>query len=260
MPRSSPTTGWCGTPFPTTYKDFVEFLHRTIDQDLTSTTPAQPTGRENMEESKSTSTASAPSGSTSTVDQENLMRLHSKLMDQLFSFAVKWCCPHPWSWAAEWASTCIGPSWKNWDMPSGGLTPTGSKPYACCTGCGRMVAELPTPPASSAPPALTGEKMAETSSSSAALSDSYRRQILDAYWNAPLRARVDALKEIRHRDAWNWGRAAPAETPPPASSTTTPTPPLDGSVKSAYRFKPSTVLEISASLDGTLLVEWRRGL
>ena len=85
------------------------------------TTPAQPTGRLEMEENKSTSTASAPSGSTSTADQENRTKILNRLMGTLHSFAQFYGCPNPWSWAQAWASTCIGPSWKNWGMPSGNL-------------------------------------------------------------------------------------------------------------------------------------------
>ena len=223
------------------------------------TTPAQPTGRLEMEENKPTSTASAPSGSTSTADQENHTQIRGMLLGPLFSFAVKWGCPNPWSWAQAWASTVIGPSWKNWDIPSGNPLQTGLNKLVENTGSRPILAEQRMQQASSAPPAPTGEKTEEKGWSRSEISLNIRSRILESFYKMTEEDQTYVLNRIvlAEKAAASNLFAAPAGTSAPASGEISPIPPSAPSVIGAYKFKPSTVLEILPNQNGTLTLVLR---
>jgi hypothetical protein len=241
------------------YGNWHPFSKQATNQDKTSTTPAQPTGSQKMEENKPTSTASAPCGSTSIADQENRIAIRGQLINNLHNFAKELRCPNPWSWAQEWASTCIGPSWKNWGMPSGNLTQTGLKASAELTDSVRIQPARETERVSSAPQEPTGEKTEKNDSYSLARLDSYRRQILDAYWAAPPWSKREALKEILARDraiAEQVGIyvASPSS---PKSSTPTPMPSSKISLQDALKSAGYDVQETFQNHNGTLLLVLR---
>ena len=291
MLRLSEKTGLYGTYSGKVYMSFAAYLKLTTDQAKMFITHAQLMETQTMEENKSTSTGSAPFGSTSTADQENRTQIRGELTNNLHIFAHGRGCPNPWSWAAAWASMCIGPSWKNWDMPSGNSTLTVSSPFVANMDSLRTHPGLGMQPPSSEPPAPTGEKTEKNDLSSAAFSGSFRRQILDAYWAAPAWSRQAALEDIKNRDplAWNavvfpYGAAGASPTPVetvtlieelysslsesfkrsvrtrlavdetsvPTSAEIFQTLTSEGSEKAVIKFSDSTSLEIYRSRDGTL--------
>ena len=195
-----------------------------------------------MEENKPTSTASAPSGSTSTADQENRTQIRTMLLGHLRSFAKEQGCPNPWSWAQAWASTVIGPSWKNWDMPSGNPLQTGLNKLVENTGSRPILAEQRMQQASSAPPAPTGEKTEEKGSYRSESSSNIRSRILESFYKMTEEDQTYVLTRITSmsnvfgrydevtkkaaasnlRYAFPQYFAAPAETSAPASGEISP--------------------------------------
>ena len=201
-----------------------------------------------------TSTASAPSGSISTADQENLIQTRERLSLNLHDFAYKHGCPNPSSWAQAWASTCIGPSWKNWDMPSGNPLQTGLNKLVENTGSRPILAAQPMPPAFSAPPAPTGEKTEEKGSSKPESFEDGLSNFLGVFYRANYAQKECAKYELNHVFP-DW--FAPAGTSAPASGEISPIVPSAPSVIGAYKFKPSTVLEILPNQNGTLTLVLR---
>ena len=276
MPQSSGVEEY-ETYFIQPMLNLLRHYRNSIEKDTPSTTPARPTGRLEMEENKPTSTASAPSGSTSTADQENRTQIRTMLLGHVAQFCRKWGCPNPWSWAQAWASTVIGPSWKNWDMPSGNPLQTGLNKLVENTGSRPILAELPMQQASSAPPAPTGEKTEEKGWSRSESSSNIRSRILESFYKmteedqtyvltritsmSNLFGRYDEVTKIAAasnlRYAFPQYFAAPAETSAPASGEISPIPPSAPSVIGAYKFKPSTVLEILPNQNGTLTLVLR---
>ena len=245
--------------------------------DIPFTTPAQPTGRLEMEENKPTSTASAPSGSTSTADQENRTRTLLELTNFLFSFAKGRNCPNPWSWAQAWAFTVIGPSWKNWDMPSGNPLQTGLNKLVAEWDYRQTLPEQRMQQASSEPPAPTGEKTEEKGSYRSESSSNIRSRILESFYKMTdddqtyVLTRITSMSNLfgrydevtkkaaasNLRYAFPQYFAAPAETSAPASEEISQIPPSAPLVIGAYKFKPSTVLEILPNQNGTLTLVLR---
>ena len=252
------------------------FLQATL-RETPSTTPARPTGRLEMEENKPTSTASAPSGSTSTADQENLIQTRERLSLHLHDFAYRRCCPNPSSWAQAWASTVIGPSWKNWDMPSGNPLQTGLNKLVENACCMQTLPEQRMQQASSAPPAPTGEKTGEKGSYRSESSSNIRSRILESFYKMTdddqtyVLTRITSMSNLfgrydevtkkaaasNLRYAFPQYFAAPAETSAPASEEISQIPPSAPLVIGAYKFKPSTVLEILPNQNGTLTLVLR---
>ena len=245
--------------------------------DIPFTTPAQPTGRLEMEENKPTSTASAPSGSTSTADQENLIQTRERLSLHLHDFAYRRCCPNPSSWAQAWASTVIGPSWKNWDMPSGNPLQTGLNKLVAEWDYRQTLPEQRMQQASSEPPAPTGEKTEEKGSYRSESSSNIRSRILESFYKMTdddqtyVLTRITSMSNLfgrydevtkkaaasNLRYAFPQYFAAPAETSAPASEEISQIPPSAPLVIGAYKFKPSTVLEILPNQNGTLTLVLR---
>lgn len=253
MPQSSGVEEY-ETYFIQPMLNLLRQLWGSIEKDTPSTTPARPTGRLEMEENKPTSTASAPSGSTSTADQENRTHTRSMLLGHLQRFAAAYNCPNPWSWAQAWASTVIGPSWKNWDMPSGDPLQTGLNKLVENTGSRPILAELPMQQASSAPPAPTGEKTEEKGSSKPESFEDGLSNFLGVFYRANYAQKECAKYELNHVFP-DW--FAPAGTSVPASGEISQIPPSAPLVIGAYKFKPSTVLEILPNQNGTLTLVLR---
>ena len=276
MPQSSGIEEY-ETYFIQPMLNLLRQLWDSIEKDTPSTTPVRPTGRLGMEENKPTSTASEPCGSISTADQENRTRIYHQLTQHLCSFADKWGCPNPWSWAQAWASTVIGPSWKNWGMPSGNPLQTGLNKLVENTGSRPILAELPMQQASSAPPAPTGEKTGEKGSYRSESSSNIRSRILESFYKmteedqtyvltritsmSNLFGRYDEVMKIAAasnlRYAFPRYFAAPIGTSALASEEISPIVPSAPSVIGAYKFKPSTVLEILPNQNGTLTLVLR---
>ena len=207
-----------------------------------------------MEENKPTSTASAPSGSISTADQENRTQIRTMLLGHLHSFAVKMGLPEPVVVGSGMGLHVIGPSWKNWDMPSGNPLQTGLNKLVENTGSRPILAEQRMQQASSAPPAPTGEKMEEKGSSKPESFEDGLSNFLDVFYRANYAQKECAKYELNHVFP-DW--FAPAGTSAPASEEISPIPPSAPSVIGAYKFKPSTVLEILPNQNGTLTLVLR---
>ena len=254
MPLSSKMEGEFEIGFYDPWGNFYPSYRQKIYRGKTSTTPAQPTGRSEMEESKPTSTASGLCGSISTADQESRTKMRVTLFERLQNFAEKCDCPNPWSWAQAWASTVIGPSWKNWDMPSGNPSQTGLNKLVENTGSRPILAEQRMQQASSAPPAPTGEKTEEKGSSKPESFEDGLSNFLGVFYRANYAQRERAKYEL-NRVLPDW--LAPAGTSAPASEEISPIVPSAPSVIGAYKFKPSTVLEILPNQNGTLTLVLR---
>jgi len=203
-----------------------------------------------MVESRAMSSEFESSGSTSTAGRENCMHLRGMLTVRLGTFAGESGCPNPLSWAQAWASTCIGPSWKNWDMPSGNLTRTDLNAYAEKVVSMSTAREQPTPRPSSEPPALTGEKTEKKGWSSAANSEDIRSEIYDLFYSLPTIQRQFTAMHLKRLYPEYF--AAPAETLRETSAETFLKRGSELSVPNVYKLPASTSLEILASPNGTL--------
>ena len=145
------------------------------------------------------------------------------------------------------------------------------------TGSRPILAEQRMQQASSAPPAPTGEKTEEKGSYRSESSFNIRSRILESFYKMTEEDQTYVLTRITSmsnlfgrydevtkkaaasnlRYAFPQYFAAPAETSAPASGEISPIPPSAPSVIGAYKFKPSTVLEILPNQNGTLTLVLR---